>query len=211
LGLALKYNQGPLNAVFYNGKASAGSIAAAGSDTIAKLAGITSGVVGTVSVYTAGPLAANASTTWNMLGANYNMGATTVYAGLTTTKTDALADKAIEDSKSYNVAAKYVMGNIDFLGNFLVRKSNLNNTQAGFLATDVNGAAYATDAKMLGLGANYNFSKNTFAYIRYESIQGLNSKISSTPATVASNGLDAAASYNNAKQTKSMVGLRMAF
>jgi predicted porin len=209
LGLSAKYNQGPLNAQVYHGKASAGATQAAGSNTIANLSVATSSVAAN---YAANALPANASVTWNMLGANYNMGATTVYAGYTTTKTDGTTTAAkVEDSKSWNLGAKYVMGNIDLLANYLVRKSNLSATDAGFVATDANSAAYAADAKLLGLGANYNLSKNTSVYYRYEAITGLNYKISGAPATASSNGLAAPASYNDAKQVKQMIGLRLAF
>jgi predicted porin len=116
--------------------------------------------------------------------------------------------KVIEDSKSYNVAAKYVMGNVDFLANYLLRKSGLTSTQSGMSST--NAADFAANAKLIGLGVNYNLSKNTSIYGRYEKIVGLNAT-SSITSTVASNGAVSVQDYGNATQTKSMVGIRMAF
>jgi len=97
LGVALSYNQGPINAIYYHGKASAGANAAAG----------TAATLGSV---TAGPLTANASVTWNMLAANYKFGDATVYGGYTTTKT---SDATVEDASSWNLAGKYTMGSYD--------------------------------------------------------------------------------------------------
>jgi predicted porin len=207
LGLSAKYNQGPLNAQVYSGKASAGSVAAAGSDTIAKLAGnTTAGSATTAAYFTANPLEANASTKWNMLGANYTVGATTAYVGYTTTKTDGMTTaKAIEDNKSWNLGAKYVMGNIDLLANYLVRTSNLTEAQA----FSTSNGQYNPKAKLVGLGANYNLSKNSSVYYRYESISGLNA--AATTQTALTNGVAGVGNYGDAKQTKQMVGIRMAF
>jgi predicted porin len=199
LGFSAKYNNGPLNAQAYTGKASAGSIAAAGSATINSLSG-------DPAVFKINALPANATTTWNMLGANYTQGTTTYYTGFTTTKTDGVtADKAIEDNKSYNFGAKYVMGNVDLLGNYLVRKSNLTSQQS----IGANNADYAATAKLFALGANYNLSKNTSFYARYEKISGLNA--GNSTQTTASNGVIGLTNYGNAQSTKTMLGLRMAF
>jgi predicted porin len=203
-GATLRYNNGPLAAAVSSTKASAGGVAASGSDSIAKLAG---NAVGTAAVFTANPLIANASTTWNMLAGNYTMGSTTVFAGFSTTITDGVTTARVrDDSKSYNIAVKYVMGNVDLLANYLTRKSNLTFDQAFDSAIS---STYAPTAKMLGLGANYNLSKNTMIYGRYESIRGLNAD--KTTQTVATNGVDGIGSYGNATQTKSQVGIRMAF
>ena len=214
-GAGLKYNNGPLNANWFTEKASAGGVAAAGSASVLGLAGGTANAVAgtapafiSVPQYTVSNLPANASVTWNLAAANYTQGATTYYVGLTTTKTDGVATaKVVEDNKSYNVGIKYVMGNIDLLGNYLVRKSNLTETQFGSSTTD---ASYAPTAKLLGLGVNYNLSKNTSFYGRYEKISGLNAT-STVTTTVASNGVDSVQNYGNAQSTKTMVGVRMAF
>ena len=194
LGLSAKYNQGPLNVQFYQGKASAGNFAASTSGTLSS------------ANMNANYLVANSSVKWNMLGANYNMGATTVYGGYTTTKSEGVtADKRLEDNKSWNIAAKYVMGKTDLLANYLVRKSNLTEAQA--YATS-NGD-YAADAKSLGLGANYNFSKSTYVYYRYERIAGLNAAASTQTSTT--NGVAGVGNYGNATSVKQFVGLRVQF
>jgi predicted porin len=144
-----------------------------------------------------------------MAAANYTVGNTTIYGGFTTTKTDGLtANKVLEDSKSQNIAVKYVMGNIDLMANYLTRKSNLTEAQVLSVTTGTV-SNYTPTAKMIGLGANYNLSKNTSYYVRVEKISGLNG--GSSTATLASQGIAPVVSYGNATSTKSMVGIRMAF
>jgi predicted porin len=97
------------------------------------------------------------------------------------------------------------MGKVDLLANYLTRKSGLTVLQA----FDVDSGNYTPTAKMLGLGANYNLSKNSMIYGRYESIRGLNAN--ATTQTALTNGVAGIGSYGNATQTKSQVGIRMAF
>jgi predicted porin len=146
------------------------------------------------------------------------MGATTIMAGMTNTKTDGMTTaKSIEDSKSQNIAIKYVMGNVDLLGNYLRRSSGLTQAQATdqdtSIATNAAGnlytGTYATTAKLLGLGANYNFSKNTLLYVRYESIKGLNANV--TTQTAATNGILGVGNYSGASQSTSAIGIKMVF
>jgi predicted porin len=217
-GVTLRYNQGPLAIAASSTKASAGGTAAAGSDSIAKLAGAQCPTATTCSLTTSAGkmnpttfasnvLPANASTTWNMLAGNYTMGATTVFTGFSTTKTDGTSDqKVMEDSKSYNIAVKHVIGNVDLLANYLTRKSGLTYDQAFDSAIS---STYTPTAKLLGLGANYNLSKNSMLYGRYESIRGLNAN--ATTQTALSNGVAGIGSYGNATQTKTQVGVRVAF
>ena len=209
LGTTLQYANGPLNAAYMTTKVSSGSYAAAGTDSWTALAGTTTTVNSTISSYTANALGTNASVTYNMAAANYTVGNTTIYGGFTTTKTDGLtANKVLEDSKSQNIAVKYVMGNIDLMANYLTRKSNLTEAQVLSVTTGTV-SNYTPTAKMIGLGANYNLSKNTSYYVRVEKISGLNG--GSSTATLASQGIAPVVSYGNATSTKSMVGIRMAF
>lgn len=189
LGLAANYNNGPLNAIFYSGKASAGSVAAAG----------TGSAYGTVA---ANALAANASTKWNIAGANYNLGAATVYAGYSTTKTDGQSAATSEDSKSWNLAGKYVIGQFDLLANYLERKSNLSATNA--VGQDV--AGYTPKQTLVGLGVNYNLSKLTSLYVRYEQIGGLNAK-----DAASSNGAPAVTGYSNGTLKTTAIGVKVGF
>jgi predicted porin len=136
------------------------------------------------------------------------MGTTTIMVGMTTTATDGVTTaKVREDSKSQNIAVKYVMGNVDLLGNYLRRTSGLTELQQVDAAATT--GAYAPTAKLLGLGANYNFSKNTMLYVRYESIKGINAN--ATTQTALTNGVAGIGSFGNASQTTSAVGLRMVF
>jgi len=203
LSTALRYSQGPINAMWDSTKVSAGSIASSATDSWVALAGTaaTLGASGVgLSSYTANKLAANASVTFNMLGGNYTFGNSTVYAGLTTTKSDGVTSNgALEDSKSQNIGYKYVMGNVDLLANYLTRKSNLTSDQA-YGITTANFAAYTPTQKLLGLGVNYNLSKNTMVYGRYEKISGVN--VGSSTATAASSGVLPNQTIGGATQTR---------
>ena len=158
--LGLRYANGPLTVQYSNAKAEAGAVGAAGSMT-------------TWGTAAANALAANQNVKWNLLGANYNFGATTVYAGYTTTK----ASDNTEDSKSWNIGAKYTIGNIDLLANYLERKSNLADVVSSGVYTSANGLY--PKAKLTGLGANYNFSKTVLAYYRFERVQNISTVLGS--------------------------------
>ena len=190
LGLAVSYNQGPLNLMYYNAKATAGAIPAAGSAPAA----------GTVA---ANALEASTSVTWNIFGANYTFGNTTLMGGYTTTKTDGtfvtLASK--EDSSSWNLAFKQVYGAWDFLGNYLVRTSNLTDADTGI-------TGFAAKSTQLALGVNYNFSKRTSVYARYEALSGLNAKVSAASSVTGTPGY---AAFNDAKQTTTVAGVKVLF
>jgi predicted porin len=141
-GFSLQYNAGPVNAVYYYGNEKAGTNGAAGATT----------ALGTAPAVV---LPAGTDITWTMLAGNYNLGALTVMGGYTTTKHNAAT--ALEDSSSWNIAAKYVLNPTwEFTGNYLVRDTNLASTY---------------DATLIGLGANYNLDKQTNLYGRYEGIK----------------------------------------
>jgi len=99
------------------------------------------------------------------------------------------------------------MGNIDLLGNYLTRKSGLTEAQSAVASTTA--GSYAATAKLVGMGANYNFSKNTLLYVRYESIKGINA--AATTQAALTNGLAGIGAYGNASQATSAVGLKMVF
>jgi predicted porin len=152
----LNYGNGPLNLTYSTGQISAGAnlssgFYAPGSTTVA------SGLA-------ANKLTANGSVTYTMYGGNYAINsALTGYVGFTTTKssnqTQAAAATDVEDSKSSNFALKYVVGQTDFLFNRVQRQSNMATDTVG----TPNGASSLT-----GLGVNYNLSKMTSVYGRYE-------------------------------------------
>jgi len=146
--LGLRYGNGPLTVQYSNVKVEAGANQAAGTMSVAS---------GTYGVAAASNLAANQNVKYNLLGANYVIGAATVYAGYTTTK----ASDLTEDSKSWNLGGKYTIGQYDLLANYLERKSNLASQAA------------APTAKLTAVGANYNFSKTVLAYYRMENVKNI--------------------------------------
>lgn len=171
--LSATYNNGPLNVAALTATAKAGTNAAVGTAGSASAAGVAS-------------LQANQDVKWNMLGANYTMGAVTGYVGFTTTKssqtaaaTDAVTAIKGEDSKSSNIGVKYVMGNIDLLANVTTRTSNVANV-AGY---SFNGTT--PKSTNTALGANYNLSKTTFVYYRYENIKNIATATGTAPNATA--------------------------
>jgi len=101
--------------------------------------------------------AANSDVSYNFLAANYNFGAFTGYAGYTTTKSGGAATAT--DSRSINVAGKVPVGAFDLLANY-VKVDDRTGANA--------------DRTLLGLGADYNLSKRTAVYTRYESLKLVN-------------------------------------
>jgi hypothetical protein len=158
LGLAAAYNQGPINAIIYSGKSTASTPAAAGAVAGASNAQI---VAGGGALTTPAQALASGDVKWLILAGNYKIDTLTVYGGYTTTKSNNAAGAAVEDSKSYNVAAKYTVGQIDLLANLLQRKSGLASQAA------------APKATLLGLGANYNLSDKVMVYGRFENIKNI--------------------------------------
>jgi general bacterial porin, GBP family len=186
LGLGINYNKGPLNVAFYNGTASAGGIAAAGTTST------------TTGVAPANALAANQSVTWNILAANYKYGDWTGYAGYTTTLDDNTTGTRLEDSRSWNLGAKYQFNaNTAVMANYLERTSNLASQDD---------ATHSPTARLFGLGVNYNLSKNTYLYGRYEQISGLN-----VSAVASANGAAAVVADRDATQSTYAIGMKMGF
>jgi len=182
--LSLQYSQGPLNAMYWSGTATAGANQAAG----------TIGANGTLA---ANKITANNKVKYSIAGANYTVGAVTGYIGQTTLKSDqsAAASASItdkEDAKSTNYAVKYAVSpTLDVMFNRVTRTSN----QASDSVFLPNGKATLT-----GLGADYKFSKNTSAYYRYEKA-----------ANVAVNGAITSGSNTYGDQKIQALGLRVQF
>jgi predicted porin len=159
--LGLKYSNGPLNASWASGKAaSVGSGVAAGlnNNTGTVTIASTGTATGTTATNVDNNLAANTSVTHTYLAANYALSPNlTVYGGMTSTKTSGItvAAAAGEDMTSTNVAVKYVMGQFDLMANYVSAKDKAARTTP-------------LDGKLLGLGLNYNLSKRTMTYVRYE-------------------------------------------
>ena len=130
-------------------------------------------------------------TSATLLAANYTIGTTTLYAGMNTgDRLGAVAATggAAVESKGQRFAIKHTMGKIDLYAS--------QTTQ------EVKGtASAATDVKSTvnGFGADYNFSKTTAVYTRYEEWKtGL---AATTGATAAGTG----------ERTTVSVGLRKSF
>ena len=100
------------------------------------------------------------ATSATVLGVNYSLGATTLYAGYNTGNrlaakgTNATWNAAAVDSKGYRYAVKQTMGKIDLMAQYSTQETT-------------NAAANAKGV-VKGLRADYNFSKTTAAYVGYE-------------------------------------------
>jgi predicted porin len=103
-------------------------------------------------------------TSATLLAANYTIGTTTLYAGLNTGDRLAVAgaaDGTAVKSEGSRVAIKHTMGKIDLIGSYT--KQNTTGVTAAAATSAGDGKA-----SVLGLGADYNFSKTTAVYGRYE-------------------------------------------
>jgi len=151
--LGIKFNQGALNAAYATTTVTAGSNAASSGVSITIPALTVSGsatAASTATLDTATTLAAGASVKYTFGAVNYTIGNTTLYAGTTT---GLHSTSSTMNASSKNVAVKHVMGNWDLMANYLTVDDKTSNN---------------FDAKLLGLGVNYNLSKRTAAYFRSE-------------------------------------------
>lgn len=173
--LGLAYNNGPLNVAASSYTIKAGNNGVAGS-----VANTTTGLATGATANPNAVLPAGATITHNFLAGNYSFGATTVYAGYTTTKG---SGTALNDGKSWNVAAKYMISpSLSVAANYL--KTNESSGVS---------AAITGSRSLMGAGADYSLSKRTALYARYEK---LDTNTSSDTA---------------GEQTTYMVGVRHAF
>jgi predicted porin len=152
LGLMVNYSAGNLNlsAAYNSVKSGTNDIAAGYSLNSTNLSTAT--------------LAANQDISYQFLGGNYKMGQHTVYAGFTNVR----ASDATEDSQSWNLAYKFGLNqNIDLMANVVSVSSSLATTTT---ALSTGGTTWNKNAKLIGIGADYRFSKRTNAYFRYENV-----------------------------------------
>jgi hypothetical protein len=133
--IGLKYNNGPMNVSLVNIK----------QDAQVNKTGFYSG---------AGALLATSAT---ILGANYNMGATTLYVGYNTGNKLASTAAVAPDSKGTRLAIKQTIGQYD-----LIAQQTAQTTSG-----DTN-AANNVKATVTGLRGVYNLSKTAATYIGYE-------------------------------------------
>ena len=152
--IGLNYNNGPINASFTNdvvkGKsATAGSAAACIDNVTGVLTSAAACGAGTTTLIGFQTVGNGVKFTNNMLGANYTWGPITGYYGYTSSKNST----STVNSKTHNIAAKYVIGAWTLAANFL---------------KDNDSTAADADRKLTGLGVDYTMSKRTAAYIRWE-------------------------------------------
>jgi general bacterial porin, GBP family len=120
-----------------------------------------------VATTTAGA-ASNVKTAYNTLAATYDFGVAKVGYGYQTTKSNTGADTTTTLDHGINQkAAMYTVtapvGAVTLLANLGSRTTN-NNGGVAATQTALNGQK----STFTGLGAHYNFSKNTYAYYMYE-------------------------------------------
>jgi predicted porin len=98
-----------------------------------------------------------AKTNVSMLNANYNLGATIVYAGFNSGDIlKATATAAPTATKGYRVAVKHTIGAFDLIGQYTTQ-----NSRTAAQTADVK-------AKVTGMRADYNLSKTAAVYVGYE-------------------------------------------
>lgn len=173
--VGLRYNAGPLNV-----------IASRSGEDATNVQATTAG--------TGAPKFGNKGTL-TVLGANYNLGALTLYAGYQNQKSDngAVAQSA---TTGVNVGAKYVMGVNTFMAN--AGRLSGANTAANVAASNNNSAS------LIGLGYEYALAKNAAVVARYERI-GDNAAL----GVAATTGYAAVAGNND--RTRMGVGIRYNF
>jgi predicted porin len=144
--LGLAYSQGPLNAAVSQQTQKTGANSVNGLIT-----------TGTNS------LAANSSYKLTTYAANYTIGAAKLYAAMWTEKQDVVAatNTPVFDASGKMFGVKYTIGQTDVSASYGKRNDKSS--------VDVGTGVANADKKVLGLGADYNVSKRTALWARYES------------------------------------------
>ena len=136
----IKYSNGPLNVGYGYAVFDVGSYAV----------GTTAITAPTLAIKTA---LANQTQSQSYLGANYAVTPSLkLFIGTGASKS---SDGTTVNATSTNFGAQYAMGQIDLMYNYAKKDDKASANQ---------------DQKMTGLGANYNFSKMTYAYYRFDKI-----------------------------------------
>jgi len=158
---ALNYANGPLTAAFTSVKFSVGSNGTNQYVGLTSGSALTSTTVqtGSTAVYTttttaaSKSIAANLSSTQNMLGATYVvLPQLKLHAGFGTFSSSDNASKG----SSTQVGVTYIIGAVDLMAQY----AKMNDS-----------SATNNDRKMFGLGANYNLSKTARVYFRYDDLK----------------------------------------
>jgi predicted porin len=123
-----------------------------------------------------GGLTANSDNTQTLLAASYAVMPTLkLHAGFGESKASATT---IANSKSTQYGVTYTMGNIDLMA----QMASVDNKNG--LTSPATGVAYTGDRKMTGLGLNYNLSKTTRAYVRYDNMKFNDGALASNGDTI---------------------------
>jgi len=150
---ALRYTNGPIDAMYTSIKYEVGSNGTTQSRFTAATNGTLGATAAAATITTNSSLAASLKSTQNLLGATYQvMPALKLHAGIGTFTSSDDANKG----KSTSFGATYTTGAWDILG----QMASVDDT-----------ASTDGDRKMTGLGVNYNFSKTARAYVRYDSLK----------------------------------------
>jgi len=106
---------------------------------------------------TTGSLVSNSSSTMSILAAAYQvLPNVKLHAGLGQSSSTGLATTNIADTSSYQVGVTY---NVTPVITVMAQTAKVNDKSTNNI-----------DRKMVGLGADYSFSKTTRAYVRYDSL-----------------------------------------
>jgi len=158
--------------------------------------------------------AANVKTTYDTLAATYDFGIAKVGYGMQNAKNNAGFNTAVTpldrslNTKAQMLTATVPYGNFLFLANSGSRKTN---NQGGVLDTQT--ALNGQKSKFTGLGAHYNFSKNTYAYLMYEKATMNDVDMSAVVVNGAagSNAAQALTAGTDRKRTVTAIGLSTAY
>ncbi len=153
------YTQGALNIAVAHRTIEASSFAATAYETRAATGNVW--FVGAANAASAG-----AKSTWTTVGANYKLGATTLFAGFNDGQ---ISGAAATDTKGNRIGVRHDMGAISLMGQMLSQKT------AG------------VETKVTGLRADYALSKRSAAYVGYENLD--NGAASANTRKIASVGV----------------------
>jgi len=146
--LGLNFDKGPVSVKFANLTSTAASNDAAATTT--------TNITG-----------ASVKTTYNTLAASYDFGVAKIAYGYQTTRTDGGIDASgyshAKDQKATMYTVTVPTGNVLLLANVGSRQTNNMGGQY-----ERQSALNGKKSTFAGLGAHYNFSKNTYAYYLYE-------------------------------------------
>jgi len=195
---SLRYNEGPINAIYATTKqklsgldlAKAG-VRPADPYAIVDADGNVSPGPNPLLASTVGAQTYSSATN-NTLGANYTFGDYKVFLLNQTAKRSLVAGGNDVDRQATSVSATYTMGN------------NVFSTQIGKAKNKIAGTSNTGNTSIFSLGYDYNLSKMTSIYVRYEKL-GDKGGLVVLPSQIA------AADMKGTDRTRTALGLRIGF